>query len=216
MARNERDSGAFPANPPPPDLTAIRLLVLDVDGVLTDGGICLDDQGRQWKRFDCTDGAGMKYWQRSGRQIAIISGRSSPAVIHRAGELGITLVRQNAKRKLPAYQAILRDAGVSEAEAAVMGDDLPDVPLMRRCGFALAPANAVEEVRRLAGHVTRRCGGAGAVREAIEYLLRAAGAWDQVLRWYDLAAEAERPGLRRGESPPPRRTGRRSRAGRKR
>lgn len=185
MARNSR------RRPPrsrarKPDLADIRLLVLDVDGVMTDGGIYLDPKGRELKRFNAVDGAGIKYWQRAGREIAIISGRSGQATLARAAELGITLVRQSARAKLPVYEQMLRELKLRPAQVAVMGDDLPDVPMMRRCGFAIAPANATPEVLALAELVTRRCGGDGAVREAIEHILRECGLWETILRRYNL------------------------------
>jgi 3-deoxy-D-manno-octulosonate 8-phosphate phosphatase (KDO 8-P phosphatase) len=162
----------------------IKLLVLDVDGVLTDGGIYLAADGQETKRFDVQDGAGVKYWQRAGRMVAILSGRSAAATLFRAAELGVEHVRQNAKQKLPVYLELLAALGVSPAETAVMGDDLPDLPLMRHCGFAIAPANAAEEVRAAARLVTLRAGGHGAVREAIEHLLKAAGLWENILQRY--------------------------------
>ncbi len=178
MSETEADS-ELPAAP-----ADIELLVLDVDGVLTDGGIFLDSAGRELKRFCVADGTGIKYWQRVGRRVALISGRSSPAVVHRAAELGVTMLRLGAKRKLPAYESVLAEAGVAEAKVAVMGDDLPDLPLLARCGFAMAPADAVAEVRAAADLVTRRPGGGGAVREAIEVLLKRAGLWQRVLQRY--------------------------------
>ncbi len=162
----------------------IELLVLDVDGVLTDGRIVLDAQGGEAKRFHVLDGAGIKYWQRVGKHAAFLSGRASPAIAHRAAELGVSLVRQNAKDKLPAYESILGELGLDDARTAVMGDDLPDLPIMRRCGFAIAPANAVEEVRQAAALVTERGGGQGAVREAIEYILRNSGLWEKITARY--------------------------------
>lgn len=162
----------------------IRLLVLDVDGVMTDGRILLDAQGQEIKQFNSLDGAGIKYWQRAGGQVAIISGRTSLAVVHRAGELGVTLVRQGAKEKLPAYLAMLKELDMPESQVAVMGDDLPDLPIMLRCGYAIAPPNAVDEVKSASALVTLRRGGCGAVREAIERLLRYNGQWDLILKRY--------------------------------
>ena len=162
------------------NLEAIGLLVLDVDGVLTNGQISIDSSGRQFKQFDAQDGAGIKYWQRCGKQVAIISGRSCGSVVLRAAELGVTLLRQGQKDKLPAYLAVLAETGLK----AVMGDDLPDLPLMRRCGLAIAPANAVVEVREAAGLLTVAGGGRGAVREAIEFILRRSGHWDNLLKRY--------------------------------
>ncbi len=164
--------------------TKIELLVLDVDGVLTDGRIILDADGREMKCFHVLDGAGMKYWQRVGKQIAIITGRESPAVAHRATELGVKTVRQGAKDKLPAYESILSELKLTDKQTAVMGDDLPDLPMMKRCGFAIAPANAVPEVRQAAAMVTENSGGHGAVRQAIEYILKKMGLWNQILQRY--------------------------------
>jgi len=162
----------------------IELLVLDVDGVLTDGRIVLAPDGRELKAFHALDGAGIKYWHRVGRRTAIISGRASPVVEARAAELGVAIVRQNAKRKLRVYESVLAELGLADGQVAVMGDDLTDLPMMRRCRLAIAPANAVEEVRSAANLVTCRAGGAGAVREAIERLLKAAGLWERILRRY--------------------------------
>jgi len=168
----------------PADPAGIELLVLDVDGVLTDGKVVLDADGRELKRFSVLDGAGIKYWQRAGGRVAIISGRGSPAVVARATELGVTDVVQNAKRKLPAYEAVRDRLGLSDDRIAVMGDDLPDLPLLRRAGFAIAPANAVEDVRAAADYVTAARGGEGAVREAVEMLLKRAGRWDPIMARY--------------------------------
>ena len=183
MGRNEPDP-AGERKPAPAEMGGIELLVLDVDGVLTDGRVVLDAEGREAKRFHVLDGAGMKYWQRVGKHVAIVSGRSSPAVVHRAAELGVTLVRQNAKDKLPAYESVLDELKLTDEQTAVMGDDLPDLPLMRRCGLPIAPANAVEEVLQAAALVTRRGGGEGAVREAIEYILRGTGLWRRIMERY--------------------------------
>ena len=179
MPRN--DPSPRPAFTPPEQ---IELLVLDVDGVLTDGRINIASDGTEFKSFDVTDGAGIKYWMHAGRQVVIISGRACASVTLRAAELGITSVRQNMKDKLPAYLSVLEELNVPAQRTAVMGDDLPDLPLMRRCGFPIAPANGCEEARQAAALVTGRGGGAGAVREAVEYLLKASGAWEQILRRY--------------------------------
>ncbi len=162
----------------------IELLILDVDGVLTDGRIILDADGREMKQFNALDGAGIKYWQRVGKRIAIITGRESPAVAHRAAELGVKIVIQGAKDKLPAYESVLAELKLTDEQTAVMGDDLPDLPMMRRCGFPIAPVNAVQEVRQVAAIVTDSPGGEGAVRQAIEYILKSTGQWDQILNRY--------------------------------
>jgi 3-deoxy-D-manno-octulosonate 8-phosphate phosphatase (KDO 8-P phosphatase) len=166
------------------DPAAIELLVLDVDGVLADGRILLDADGRELKRFHVLDGAGIKYFQRVGKRVAILSGRSSPAVEARAAELGIPDVIQNAKDKRPAYESLLGRLGLTDAQVAVMGDDLTDLPVMRRCGLPIAPANAVEAVRQAAAYVTAARGGEGAVREAVEYILKRAGLWERILARY--------------------------------
>jgi len=170
--------------PLPPAAAGIELLVLDVDGVMTDGGIYLGAGGFEMKRFDVADGAGIKYWQRVGKTTAIVTGRSSEAAAARAAELGIVLIRQGAKQKLPAYESILAETGLSDEQVAVMGDDLPDLPLMHRCGLSIAPANAVAEVLAAAGFRTRAAGGAGAVREAVEAVLKVQGLWETVLERY--------------------------------
>jgi 3-deoxy-D-manno-octulosonate 8-phosphate phosphatase (KDO 8-P phosphatase) len=155
----------------------IRLLLLDVDGVLTDGGLVYGPSGEETKRFHVRDGLAMVTARASGIEVAVLSGRASAAVTRRMAELGLKEVYQGSDDKLTAFQDILGRTGVREDEVAVMGDDLTDLPLMRRAGLALAPADAVAEVRRAAHWVSRRKGGDGAVREAIEMLLRARRAW---------------------------------------
>jgi len=166
------------------DLNSIELLVMDVDGVLTDGRITYDGSGQEIKSFHVRDGAGMKYWKRCGRKLAIVTGRSSPAVTQRAGELGVDAVRMNAKDKLAALAEVLGELDVSADRTAVIGDDLTDLPMLRRCAFAVAVADAAAEVRDAADYVTDLPGGAGAVREAIEHILKAAGDWQAVLARY--------------------------------
>ena len=166
------------------DFQAIRALVLDVDGVLTDGRIHLGPDGAETKVFNVRDGWAMRHWQNTGRAVAIITGRASPAVERRAAELGVDVVRVGAKQKLPVYREVLAELGISEDQTAVMGDDWPDVPLLRRCGLAVAPADAADEVRELADLVTARCGGQGCVREVVETILKATGDWDAVIARY--------------------------------
>ena len=167
------------------NLEKIELLLLDVDGVLTDGKVILDADGQEMKVFHVLDGAGIKYWRRVGKEVAIISGRQSQAVLHRADELGISIVKQSAKEKLPVYQSILSDLNLTDEQVAVMGDDLTDLPLLRRCGFSIAPANAVEEVRKMVDLITNATGGNGAVREAVEYILKNTGLWKSILMRYN-------------------------------
>ncbi len=155
----------------------IRLLVLDVDGVLTDGGLYYGPSGEDTKRFYVQDGLAMVEAQRAGLAVAVISGRASAPVTRRLAELGITEVHQGVEDKSAVLAALMTRLGLDAAEVAVMGDDLSDLPLMRRVGLALAPLNAVREVRAAAHWVSRRGGGEGAVREALELLLRARKAW---------------------------------------
>lgn len=155
----------------------IRLLVLDVDGVLTDGGLYYGPSGEDTKRFHVQDGLALIEAQRAGLAVAVISGRASASVTRRLAELGITEVHQGVDDKSAVLAALMTRLGLDAAEVAVMGDDLSDLPLMRRVGLALAPPNAVREVRAAAHWVSRRGGGEGAVREALELLLRARKAW---------------------------------------
>ena len=167
-----------------PDFGKIELLVLDVDGVLTDGRIIFTSSGDEIKVFHVRDGSAMKYWKRVGKKLAFISGRGSPAVGRRARELEVDAVRLNAKIKLPAYEEILDELKVSQDRTAVVGDDLTDLPLLLRCGFSATVADAVEEVRTRVDYVTRAPGGEGAVREIVEMILKNAGLWDQILARY--------------------------------
>jgi len=155
----------------------VRLLVLDVDGVLTDGGLYYGPAGEEIKRFDVHDGLALAAARQAGLAIALISGRRSAAVARRAAELGIAEVHQGVRDKAAVLDDLIARLGFAPAELAVMGDDLPDLPLMLRAGLALAPRNAVAEVRRAAHWVSRRAGGGGAVREAVELLLGARRAW---------------------------------------
>ncbi|MHC4561271.1 MAG: KdsC family phosphatase [Planctomycetota bacterium] len=166
------------------DYERLELLVLDVDGVLTDGRIILDPDGRETKMFNVRDGSGLRHWKRSGRKLAIISGRGSPAIEHRARELDVDAVRLNAKTKLPVYRQVLAELGVSPEQTAVMGDDLTDLPMMRHCGLAIAPAGAAEEVVEAADLVTDLPGGAGCVREVTNLILRKAGDWSAIMARY--------------------------------
>ncbi|HET8576242.1 MAG TPA: HAD hydrolase family protein [Methylomirabilota bacterium] len=162
---------------PPARAARIRLLVLDVDGVLTDGSLEYSAAGDETKRFFVQDGLALVAARRAGLAIAVISGRASAAVTRRLSELGVSEVHQGVEDKLAALEALLGRLKIQAAEVAVMGDDLPDLPLMKRAGLSLAPADAAPEVRRAAGWVSRRRGGAGAVRDAVEMLLKARKAW---------------------------------------
>ncbi len=155
----------------------IRLLVLDVDGVLTDGVLVYGASGEEIKRFHVRDGLAMQQARRAGVEVAIVSGRASAAVTRRMSELGVVEVHQGVGDKGALLRGLLARLGVSAAETAVMGDDLPDLPLMRMAGIAMAPVDAAPEVRQAAHWVSRAAGGHGAVREAVEWLLRSRKAW---------------------------------------
>jgi 3-deoxy-D-manno-octulosonate 8-phosphate phosphatase (KDO 8-P phosphatase) len=156
---------------------AVRLLILDVDGVLTDGGLYYGASGEELKRFDVHDGLAMAAAGRAGLCVAVISGRASAAVARRLSELGITEVHQGIADKGRVLSDLLARLDLDASAVAVMGDDLTDLPMMERGGLALAPRNAVGEVARVAHWIARRRGGEGAVREAVEFLLRARKAW---------------------------------------
>ncbi len=160
----------------------IRLLVLDVDGVLTNGTILIDDDGRQSRCFHIQDGLGVTLWRSVGRQVAILTSKRSGAVEARARMLGIDFIEQGAEDKLPGLDRLVSRAGVSLDETAYTGDDLLDVAVMRRVGYPIAVANAVEEVKEIAAYVTSPNGGEGAVREAIEHLLKRDGQWWAALK----------------------------------
>lgn len=162
-------------------LRAIDWLVLDVDGVLTDGGIFYDESGSEFKRFHVRDGSGLKIWNFVGKQAAIITGRNSRLVDRRAAELGIAPVIQGAAEKMPALRQFLKDTGISPGRVCAIGDDVTDLGLMLNCGLAVAVADAAPEVRQAAHYVTRMPGGHGAVREAIEWILRAQGQWQPIV-----------------------------------
>ena len=152
---------------------AVRLAIFDVDGVMTDGTLYIGAEGESFKAFNILDGHGVKMLQGEGIATAIISGRSSRAVERRAAELAIAHVVQGSADKVAAFEKLRRGLGVDAAACSFMGDDLPDLPVMQLCGFAVAVANAVEEVRESAHYVTRAHGGRGAVREFCELVLRA-------------------------------------------
>lgn len=160
-----------------PRASRIRLLVLDVDGVLTDGGLLYRASGEETKRFHVHDGLALVAALKAGLEVAVLSSRASAAVTRRMAELGVREVHQGVADKAGALEALRERLGLRAGEVAVMGDDLPDLAAMARAGLALAPANAVAEVKRVAHWVARRRGGDGAVREAVEMLLKARRAW---------------------------------------
>ena len=162
----------------------IKLLLMDCDGVLTDGRLILLPGGDEQKTFHARDGQGIKLCERAGLQTGIISGRASGAVERRVLELGMTYVRQNQKNKIKAFEELLAQAKVSAHECAFIGDDLPDIPVMRRVGFAVAVADAVVETKQAAHYVTKVAGGRGAVREVTDLILKAQGGWEELMKRY--------------------------------
>lgn len=172
-------------------LAQVQLLLLDVDGVLTDGGVTWANDGIELKTFHIRDGLGLRLWQRAGGRAGIVTGRSSHVVQLRAAELGIGIVRQGIDDKLQAAAAILAECGLAWEQAAFVGDDLPDLPVIRRCGVGVAVADACAEVREAATLVTSAAGGRGAVREVIERLLRARGVWDGIVSRYASGSAAD-------------------------
>lgn len=165
-------------------LERIRLLLLDVDGVMTDGRLIYDNLGNEFKAFDVKDGHGLKLLQRAGIAVGIITGRSSGVVSRRAEELGITILYQRALRKLDPYLEILAEQGLRDEQVAYVGDDIIDLPVLRRVGFSATVADAHDEVRSRVDYVATRPGGRGAVREICDLLLQAGGRWQQVTERY--------------------------------
>jgi 3-deoxy-D-manno-octulosonate 8-phosphate phosphatase (KDO 8-P phosphatase) len=162
-------------------LKHIELLLLDVDGVMTDGRIIWDANGTEIKFFNVKDGHGIKLVQRAGIQVGIITGRVSPVVNLRAKELGIEILYQGSLRKQESYEEIKQRSGLSDHQIAYMGDDVIDVPVMRRVGFSAAPADALPEVLKVADYIAHARGGWGAVRELCDLLLKGRGMWQELV-----------------------------------
>ena len=178
----------MPPTPPDAGLAArcgpIELLLVDVDGVLTDGVIALDDNGVETKHFFVRDGSAIALWRKAGKRIAILSGRTARAVDLRAAELGISPVIQGARDKTGPFRALLAETAMEPEQVCYIGDDLPDLPVLRAVGLAACPADAVEEVRQAVHHVARAPGGRGAIRDVVELILKAQGAWERVTDSY--------------------------------
>lgn len=160
----------------------IKLLLMDCDGVLTDGRIWIFENGEEQKGFHTRDGLGIDLWHRAGLRSGIISGRRSSAVDTRARTLGMSFVVQGHENKVQAFADVLEQAGVANAEVAYIGDDLNDIPLMLQSGLGIAVADAALETREHAHYVTKARGGFGAVREAIELILKSQGRWDDLIK----------------------------------
>ncbi len=162
----------------------IELILSDVDGVLTDGGVVFDNQGIEIKRFHIRDGLGIKLWQRAGYRFGLVTGRASHIVRLRAAELGIEIVRQGVDEKLPAVQQIMTELKLRPDQVCYVGDDLPDLPAMRAVGLAVTVADASQELRDAAGYITTAQGGCGAIRETIEMILKGQQRWTDLIQTY--------------------------------
>ncbi len=169
----------------------IKVLLMDVDGVLTDGRLLFfpGPTGNmvESKAFDSQDGIALRWLNWYGIQTGVISGRDSPATLERAQQVGMKWVFQGHIEKIPLFEKIMAEAQVGHEQVAYVGDDLTDVVIMRRVGLSFAPANARHEVKRSATAVTAASGGSGAIREVIETLLKARGCWDEILKKYEVA-----------------------------
>ena len=165
-------------------LKPIKLLILDVDGVLTDGKIIYTDSGEEIKRFDARDGHGLKLLMRSGIGVVLLTGRKSKAIVHRARDLGIEHVYQKAIDKSAVYAKILTRSKLPDKNVAFVGDDLVDIPVLKKVGFSAAVPDAVPEVKEIVDYVTSKNGGEGAVREICELLLKAQNKWKKVTEKY--------------------------------
>ena len=163
----------------------ISLLILDVDGVLTDGGIYVASDGSELKRFQVADGLALRVWAKLGLKSAIITGRSGEVVLHRMADLNVSEVIQGSKDKATALTDVVRSTGADLAHTAYLGDDWPDLPALKRVAYPMAVSNAAPQVKKLAKYVTSAPGGHGAVREAIEHLLVRNNLMDRALSLYD-------------------------------
>lgn len=167
------------------DFSKIQLLILDVDGVLTDGTITINFDGTESKRFNVLDGLGIKLWQKTGGKVILLTGRTSSALSYRARELGIDLVCQGCKNdRARVIELLLKNTGFSSDHVAYIGDDLSDISAVKYVGFGVAVRNAVSELKGIADYVTVHPGGGGAVREVIEYILKKGGRWNAAVSKY--------------------------------
>ncbi len=162
----------------------IKLLLLDVDGVLTDGRLYYTSRGEEIKVFNVRDGLGIKLAQRAGIRVGVISGRNSEALINRLRELKVDEVHLGYNQKLPVLEDIINRLSLSLEEIAFLGDDYVDLPILRRVGFPMAVLDAPEEIKKNALYITKAKGGHGAVRDAIEFILKLRGQWEEVIRQY--------------------------------
>ena len=163
---------------------SIELILSDVDGVLTDGGVIFDNQGIEIKRFHIRDGLGIKLWQRAGYRFGVVTARNSHIVKVRAAELGIDIIRQGFEQKLPTIREIMQQLRLLPEQVCYIGDDLTDLAAIQTVGLGVAVADAATEVRTSAHYVTKLPGGSGAVREAIEFILKAKQRWGDLILKY--------------------------------
>ena len=167
-------------------LKSVKVLILDVDGVLTDGGIFIDDDGRETKRFDVRDGHGLKMLMRYDVEVIFLTGRESRVVEHRARDLGISEVYQGVWNKLEVFDEIVKKRNMGSESIAFVGDDVVDVPVLRRAGFSASVADAADDVKKCVDYVTENMGGRGAVREICEIILKAKEKWPEATARYEL------------------------------
>jgi 3-deoxy-D-manno-octulosonate 8-phosphate phosphatase (KDO 8-P phosphatase) len=165
-------------------LKSIKLLMLDVDGVLTDGKIIYNDRGEEIKAFNVRDGHGLKLLMRAGIEIALITGRKSKVVLHRARDLGIKKVYQRVTNKIEIYEKILKGKKLKDINVGFVGDDLVDIPVLKRVGFSAAVGDAIPEVKKVVDYVASKKGGEGAVREICELLLKVQNKWEGITERY--------------------------------
>ena len=165
-------------------LKSVKLLMLDVDGVLTDGKIIYNDRGEETKAFNVRDGHGLKLLMRAGIEIALITGRKSKVVLHRARDLGIKKVYQRVTNKIEIYEKILKGKKLKDINVGFVGDDLVDIPVLKRVGFSAAVGDAIPEVKKVVDYVASKRGGEGAVREICELLLKVQNKWEGITERY--------------------------------
>lgn len=168
-------------------LKKVKMLILDVDGVMTDGRIIMDDEGREIKNFHVRDGHGIKLLQRYGIEVALLTGRQSQVVKQRAKDLNVKEVYQKVYNKREVFEKILKKHKLSAEETAYMGDDIIDIPVLKSVGFSAAVADAVEVVKKSADYVAKNKGGQGAVREICEMILQAQGKWPEIAAKYEFS-----------------------------
>ncbi len=168
-------------------MQSIELILSDVDGVMTDGGITYDNQGIETKTFHVRDGMGIKLWQKTGHRFGVITARSSHIVKLRMEELGADYIRQGTEQKLAAAKQIITELELAPQNVCYIGDDLTDVPLMQFVGVSASVADGAQDVKQVADYVTKSAGGTGAIRELVELILKSQKRWNELLQGYGIA-----------------------------